>query len=142
MSFKNPSKLEIIAEELLTYRLGFFIYKPFLKFINPQGIEKVIDFRCGGGSFAKQVIKKIGAGSLTCIDSSNFWVNKAKKRFKRYKNISFTSSINDSKLASGSFDLACIHFVLHDIDKDKRKNIINNISSKLKKDGKIFIKGP
>ncbi len=44
-------------------------------------------------------------------------------------------------MPSDSFDLACIHFVLHDIDKDKRKEIINNISSKLK-NGKIFIKEP
>ncbi len=87
MSFKNPSKLEIIAEEMLTYRLGLFIYKPFLKFINPHGTEKVIDFGCGGRSFAKQIIRKIGAGSLTCIDSSNFWVNKAKKSWKDIKTL-------------------------------------------------------
>jgi ribosomal protein L11 methylase PrmA len=58
MGFNNPNMLGVIIEELLTHRFGFLIYRPFIEFINPEDNEKVIDFGCSSGSFAKLMTKK------------------------------------------------------------------------------------
>ena len=137
--FQNPSLLFKI-EDCLTYKFGSERYKKFIKGIRLKGEEKVIEFGSGGGSLTSYLVKKIPKGKITCVDISDYFLKKAKKRLKEYKNIEFKKNL--SSLRKNNYDVTIVHFVLHDIEEKQKEKIIKDLSSKLKKRGYLYIKEP
>lgn len=144
MTMENPNFIDEIIEGLIGYRLGGFVYKKFVKEIEFKNNQRILEFGCGGGCLTKHVVKKLDNNSfVTSIDISDFWVNKAKKRLKKYEYINIiTGNIYDLDIKEGSFDTVLIHYVLHDIHIADRENIIKTLKDKLKINGKIYIKEP
>ncbi|MFZ5351679.1 MAG: methyltransferase domain-containing protein [Bacillota bacterium] len=70
-------------------------------------------------------------------------VEKSKKRNARFDNIKFIeSNIEKCKVSDKSQDAVFLHFVLHDINIDKRQQTIEALKEKLNADGKLYIKEP
>lgn len=142
-NFDNPSLLEIIENEIVLGLLSGIYHEPNIKRQMLKGNEKVLDFGCGNGMGSKYLAKKLNKGTLVCLDTSNYWLSKAKKRLKHYENVLFEqNSIFDAMIDNNSLDAVNISYVLHDIEPYMRKNTILKITEKLKDKGKLYIFEP
>ena len=143
MSFQNPGFFEEIRMEWIWNRLGSFRYKKFIDELQFRSDENVLDFGCGGGAVSKHIAKKLANGTLVCLDTSEFWLEKAKKRMKDSSNVKYIcQDIEDADIPDNHFDSVFLHFVLHDIDEQERQKVIDNLAGKLKEKGYIYIREP
>lgn len=119
-------------------------YSNFVSNLELEGSEKVLEFGSGSGCLTGFILKKLNQkGVLSCLDISEVAMAILKKKFKEYENINYLlGDINSLHLTENCFDLVIIHFVLHDIPKDKRKDIVCNLSKILKSGGKLIIREP
>jgi trans-aconitate methyltransferase len=138
-NFQKPS-LQYKIEEALMYRFGGKTYKKFLEKIDLKGEEKVIEFGSGGGALTKHLIEKIPKGKVICIENSDYFLKKAKKRLKKYKNIEFKKTI--SSLKKNYYEVIILHFALHDVEEKQREKIIKELAGRLKKRNYLYIKEP
>ncbi|MFA6023331.1 MAG: class I SAM-dependent methyltransferase [Candidatus Pacearchaeota archaeon] len=133
--------LEIIDDYLIRY-LVYFNYKNYADRISLQGNEQVLEVGSGGGNLSRFLAEKLPFGKLVCIDNSEYWIEKAERRLRNYENINFRcKDILDFK-GERCFDVAVVHYVLHDIKKEERGKVINVLNNNLKKEGRIYIREP
>jgi len=143
--FENPSFFEVFLDETLKILVGeLLFYNSFIKTFELKGHERVLDFGCGSGFGSRCIAKKLtDRGSLTCVDISNFWTSKAKKRLRHYSNIEFkVGNIEEMDIPDSSFDVISIIHVIHDIEPQKRQGVVNALSNKLKDSGTLFLWEP
>lgn len=139
--FDHPSvlfKIEDIMKGFMGERL---IYYPYYRTFNLRGNEKVLDFGCGGGVGSRSLVRLLNkGGSLTCVDSSAYWINKARQRLQHYANADCISGdIRTADVPDGVYDIITTIRVLHDIAPDERGSIVEALVRKLKTGGVLFI---
>lgn len=139
MCFENPTILERIDDCFVRY-LANFNYKNYISQINLNGKEKVLEVGCGGGNLSRFLAEKLPFGELVCIDNSDYWINKARKRLERFDNVELIrEDILDFERRS-YFDLVVVHYVLHDLtEKEKAAEVLKD---SLRQKGKIYIREP
>lgn len=143
LTYENPTLLYRLFDDLGKNKLFSFIYTDFIKTLNLKGTESVLDFGSGSGAGSRHLAKILQHGHLTCVDISDFWMAKAKKRMKKYCNVDYyTGQLPELNLKSNSFDVIYIFYVLHDVEKEYRSGILNEMFRLLKEDGRICIKEP
>ncbi len=141
MSFENPGFFEEMRMEWLWNRLGSYRYRKYVETLPLEPDDTVLDFGCGAGALSQHIAKRLPQGRLICIDTSKFWLEKAKKRLQKDVNVDFICKRMEDT-AIGNIDAISIHFVLHDIPKNERQDIINVLARKLRPGGHIFIREP
>ncbi len=142
MIIEKP-KLADRLDDILIRILAGFVYKSYINSLELKGNEKVLELGCGSGNLSKFIINKLSnKGSLTCIDNSNYWLSKAKKRLGKYKNIEFKLGDITELNLKDDYDIAIIHYVLHDINQNNRLRTIKTLKAKLKKNSRIYIREP
>ncbi len=142
MTIKKPKLADRLDDILVTIFAGF-VYKPYIDSLKLKGDEKILELGGGSGNLSKFVISKLSnKGSLTCIDNSTYWLSKAKAKLGGYKNIEFKLGDISKLNLKFCYDVAIIHYVLHDINQNIRLRTIKTLKTKLKKNGKIYIKEP
>jgi ubiquinone/menaquinone biosynthesis C-methylase UbiE len=144
MSITKPSKIEIgfvLLASRLSRRSG---YQKFINEIGLKGGENVLDFGAGWGDSSYYIAKSLNEkGRVTALDVSEEWQKVAKKRLKEFHNIDFVQSdISSSSLQNGSFDVIVVSYVLHDIPKNEREEIVKSMAGKLKPTGFIQLREP
>lgn len=129
-------------DDFLVRNIAYFNYKNYVKRIDLQGDEKLLEVGCGGGNLSRFLAKILAQGRLVCIDNSEYWLEKSKKRLKQYKNIKFelTNILNFNK--ENYFDMVVVNYVLHDIMSEKREKAIEILSKSLKEKGRVYIREP
>ncbi|MCD1295088.1 hypothetical protein CUJ83_08765 [Methanocella sp. CWC-04] len=144
MTFTEPGSLVV-----LTFRLanifGTPYYKNFVKSIGLKGNEKVLEYGSGAGNVSRHIARSLlkGDGHLTCVDISRVWLGVIKKALKKFPNVDYKiGDISGLDLKDGHYDIAVIHFVLHEIDEGDRQDKVNVIVKKLNMGGRIVIKEP
>ena len=79
----------------------------------------IADIGCGGGIYAKALLE-MGAGHLTCIDSSEVMLSDAKSKLKAYQNTNF---IQGEALHTGAedkhFNIVLERALIHHLDKEE-----------------------
>ena len=142
VDFEHPSCLFVLEDMVKGLIGGLLFYKPYFRTFGLKGNVKVLDFGCGGGVGAKYLSEFLSEqGHLTCIDTSSFWINKAKKRLKKYPNAECKlGDIKNLDIPDSSFDVISIIHVIHDIAPADRQHITTALSHKLKTGGILFIK--
>ena len=145
MSITEPSKTSIRVHEFFWHKLMKGYYRKFVEFFDLKGDEKVLDFGCGPGAASKfiaQILEK-GGGELTCLDISRTWIERAKKHLSKFSNVEYyADDIRKWDEKNDYFDAVTIHFMLHDIDKSERQEIVRALAKKMKTDAKLFIREP
>lgn len=143
-SYENPNLLYRLIDELGNNRLFSFIYTSYIKKLKFKGNEKVLDFGSGSGAGSRHLAKVLRKGGhLTCVDISEYWTNKAKKRMRNFNHVDFLiGQLPELELKTNSFDIIYIFYTLHDVSPDLRNGIIREFYKILKEGGKIFIKEP
>jgi ubiquinone/menaquinone biosynthesis C-methylase UbiE len=143
MSFNDPGFFEELRMEWLWNRLGSLRYKKYIQELRLKPDENALDFGCGGGAVSKYIAEELSNGSLVCLDTSAFWLEKAKKRMTGLSNVEYVcKTIEDADLPDNHFDSVFIHFVLHDIAEKDRQEVIDALACKLKEKGLIYIREP
>jgi len=107
-----------------------------------EGNESVLDFGCGGGTSSRCLAKLLDRGGhLTSIDTSRYWIAKARKRLEKYPNVECKlGDIRELDIPDSSFDLISTIHVIHDIAPAERAGIVNTLSRKLRAGGLFFIR--
>lgn len=125
-----------------TYLAGSAYKKTFAN-LELDGTERVLELGCGGGQSARVLLRRLDRGHLTAIDVDEWWADRARRNLRRYDNVDILlGDVRDLPLEEGSFDLAVVHLVIHDIAKAERRPIIEALAGKLRKGGRLFIKEP
>lgn len=142
--FEHPSVLFVLEDALKGLIGGPLLYYPYFKAFGLKGDEKVLDFGCGGGAGSRCLLKFLNQhGHLTCVDTSNFWVDKAKKRLDKYSNVECRAGdIRELDIPDSVFDIVSVIHVIHDIPPAERRDTVKALVQKLKKDGIVFVREP
>ena len=143
MSFENPSFWEKL-DEVLSNFFGRFIYFKYVDSFRLRGNERVLEVGCGAGNLSKFIVRRLsGGGFLTCADSSNYWLSKARERLGKFENIEYLlGDVDELSLKNSSYDVLVLHYVLHDMDVSRRLEILKNLKNKLNGGGRIYIREP
>jgi len=145
MSITEPSKTSILVHEFFWFKLMKGYYRKFVESFDLKGEEKVLDFGCGPGAASKFVatILEKSNGELTCLDISRTWIERAKKHLSRFPNVEYYAvDIRNWEEKDDYFDAVIIHFMLHDIDKSERQEVVRALAKKMKAGAKLFIREP
>ncbi len=141
----NPNWIEIVLNSLFTHNLLRPHFRKFAESMDLTGDEMVLDFGSGSGPLSRHIAKILlsGDGRVTCLDPTEKWMNIAKKRLKEFPNVDFIQGDISALNGKGKkFDAITIHFMLHDLDKEIRQEIITALSCLLKDQGRIYIREP
>ena len=145
MSITEPSKTSIRVHEFFWLKLMKGYYRNFVESFDMKGNEKVLDFGCGPGATSKfiaQILEK-GGGELTCLDLSKTWIERVKIHLNRFSNVEYyAEDIRKWDEKNNYFDAVAIHFMLHDIDKSERHEVVRALAEKMKTGAKLFIREP
>jgi len=141
--FENPSFL-FRLEDKLKGLLGGLFYKSFIKDFGMEGVENALNFGCGGGVESRFVLEHLEDGSrLTCIDLSDYWIQRAKKRLEKYPNaVCIQGDIRQLDIPDNSFDLIFTIHVIHDIAPAERQSTLEALARKLKPGCAFYIWEP
>lgn len=143
VDFNKPSFL-FKFEDVLKEPLGGLFYKSFVEFMKLRGDEQVLDFGCGGGALSRYLAEHlVDNGSVTCLDTSEYWIGRAKKRLSPYRNvICLQGDIRNTTFQDHPFDIISIVHVIHDIAPGSRAATVQSLARTLKNDGRLFIWEP
>ena len=140
-NFKNPSRLFSWFYSLFCPIYGRSYYKEILKTLMLSGNESFLDFGSGAGVLAKKLIKELlNGGKLTCLDLSDAFLRKVRKKLRKYSNAEFIwGDIRELNIPSSSFDRITISWVIHHLPKEELPDILQSIVDTLKPDGKVYV---
>jgi ubiquinone/menaquinone biosynthesis C-methylase UbiE len=145
MDQDHPPLTRIIEEELIDYRIRSRFYHPgYVKSLGLSGSERVLEFGSGGGCLSRALIKTLNPeGSLSCVEISPYWVEKARRRLKVFTNIEYLQGdITRMPVPENHFDTVIIHFVLHDVEPSGRIDVVSALAKCLRPEGTVFIREP
>lgn len=143
--FHEPSDLEVNINQFALKTFARPFYRDFIKAANLKGNERVLDFGSGAGGPATFIMNELkkGGGWLTCVDISKKWLNRVKKNLIEYHNVDYKlGEITSLDIPDNAYDIICIHFVLHDIEREAREQVAAAMVRKLKKGGRVFMREP
>jgi len=140
-SFKNPSKLFSWFYSLFCPIYGRSYYKKLLEALELDGNESILDFGSGAGVLAKKIIKELSnGGKLTCLDLSEAFLRKVRKKLRNCQNVDFLlGDIREMSIPSNTFDRIIISWVIHHLPIEERPDLLQSIVNTLKPDGKVFV---
>lgn len=140
--FEHPDILFILEDKLKSLLGGPLLYNRYFKAFELEGNESVLDFGCGGGTGSRCLAKLLDRGGhLTCIDTSRYWIAKARNRLDKYSNVECKlGNIRELDIPDSSFDVISTIHVIHDIAPTERSDITGTLSHKLRTGGLFFIR--
>ena len=145
MENDQPPFARIIEEELIDFRIRSRFYHPdYVKRLGLSGTERVLEFGSGGGCMSRALVRTLSPeGSLSCVEISPYWIEKARRRLKVFSNIKYLQGdITRMSGPENHFDVVLIHFVLHDIESTARIDVVNALAKVLRPEGTLFIREP
>jgi len=145
MDHEHPPLIRIIEEDLIDYRIrSRFFHPDYINKLGLSGTERVLEFGSGGGCLSRALARRLSPeGSLSCVEISLYWVEKARRRLKDFTNIEYLQGdITRMPIPENHFDAVIIHFVLHDVEPDARIDIVSALAQSLRPEGTVFIREP
>ncbi len=131
-----------ISDDILVRHLAYFNYRGYVDRMLLRGDEKVLEVGSGGGNLSRFLAERLSQGRLVCIDHSEYWIGKAKRRLRKARNIEFRLEDVLDFNEENYFDVGIVHYVLHDIAGDERVKVVDILSRSLNEKGIIHIREP
>ena len=145
IDFNNPSALFRFEDRLKALIGGPLYYAPYFRSRGGfRGDEQVLDFGCGGGVSTRSIAAALTrGGSVTGVDISSYFSERARKRVARYPSARILhGEITEVDLKSQSFDLISIIHVIHDIPRARRSATVRALGVLLKPQGRLWVWEP
>lgn len=142
--FREPGLIEVVVTTALQGVFISGVAKKVIERLQLKGKEKILDYGSGAGFIAKRIADSLtDEGELTCVDISQVWLQVARRRLHGYNNVHFFhGEIHQLPREDRYFDIAVMHFVLHDIPNPQRLDRLITIADFLKPEGRIIIEEP
>lgn len=142
--FSNVTALDRLCDAVLHHGLVRPIYRRHARGVDLAGDERVLEFGAGSGAISRHLAPRLDRGGwLVCLDTSEAWLEVAKTRLRRFDNVEFLAGdLLDLDLSARSFDTIVIHFVLHEVEPDRRADTLGELARILRDDGRLFIIEP
>lgn len=134
-----------VLEDKLKRLFGIpLVYGPYVRSLKLPAGAKVLDLGCGGGSEAVALLRAVGpAGRVTCVDTSKYWVDRARERLAGFPNAEcLHGDLRLLDIEDESFDAAVAIHVIHDIIPDLRAETVAALAAKLRPRGLFFVREP
>ena len=134
-----------VLEDKLKRALGVaLVYEPYVRSLKIPGGAKVLDLGCGGASETLALLRAVGpVGQVTCVDTSKYWIDRARKRLARFPNAEcLHGDLRRLDIPDESFDAAVAIHVLHDIPPEVRAETVAALAAKLRPRGPFFVWEP
>jgi tRNA A58 N-methylase Trm61 len=145
MDCRKPPLVQIIKEELIGNIVRSRTYYPsYARSLGFSGFERVIEFGSGGGLLSRPLARILQPdGSLTCIESSQYWMTKAQSRLHAFPNIAFLcGDVTRQNLPQDHFDAVVIHFALGRVEVPEQIDVISALARALRPEGRLYIREP
>lgn len=144
MSGYEPSKMEIVLHKLICHSILSPVYASCVRSMGIQGAEQILEFGSGSGAMSKHLVKRLNRGGvLICVDISKKWLDVVRRRLRRYTQVEYyLGKIWDVRLSEDRFDLAIVHYVLHDIPSSERVPSMMGIRKLMKPGATLFVREP
>lgn len=109
-----------------------------IKKIKPK---KVLQLGCVQGSLSLPIVQSLfGYGDLTVVDVSPNALEITKRKVAGWDNVVLKQiNAEDTGFPKDSFDIVIFYFLLHEVTKEAKVNIIHEGCRVLKKDGILFL---
>jgi ubiquinone/menaquinone biosynthesis C-methylase UbiE len=147
MDIANPSPLTAFVITAYDNTVGASAYRRYFGEVTSmlKGDEHVLELGSGWGigsrCLAQHLLKR--NGRLTCVDISDYWIERTRKRLKRFPNIDFVlGDITKLNIPDTSHDAVVIRNTLHEIAPERRHDTLKATVRTLKPDGTLFIREP
>jgi ubiquinone/menaquinone biosynthesis C-methylase UbiE len=139
----EPSSLNIVVQKVLRPINRRFYYSSYANSLPVKPSDRILEFGPGIGTIAGLIAKKLDKGELTCVDISNRYLNAARKHLKHYQNASFLhGGLMNLNLKPRRYDLVNMHYVLHDVERENRQMLVNEMFKLLRPGGKVLLREP
>jgi ubiquinone/menaquinone biosynthesis C-methylase UbiE len=141
----EPSRLEVLLARLLGATLLKAFYREYAEALPLKGDEWVIDFGSGAGTLARDMAHRLQryGGHVTCVDVSARLMKAALKTLRHQPNVDFQHGrIQEVQIPDECFDMAVLHFVLHDVPPNERVRTVSTLAQKLVPGGLVCIREP
>ncbi|MBD3292633.1 MAG: methyltransferase domain-containing protein [Armatimonadia bacterium] len=143
MDFDHPSRVELFIHSLCNSLLAPRVHAAFARNLGLSGHEQVLEFGCGGGPMSPYLAEQLPQGRLTCLDTADAWLERARKRCADRGNVEFVSDdIREAGVAKGPYDVIVIHLMLHDVPAGERPPIVEALIDRLAEGGHVHVKEP
>jgi len=143
--FEHPHPIEDFVDATLKNWLGeWLLYNPVIRSCQLRGDERVLDFGCGSGVGSRAIARRLSAGGrLTCLDTSGFWIERARRRLRRFDHVDFVQcDVRQAELPAASYDVITIFYVLHDIAPPERPAIVEALARLMRSGARLYIYEP
>jgi 2-polyprenyl-3-methyl-5-hydroxy-6-metoxy-1,4-benzoquinol methylase len=142
--FEHPSLLFVFEDWLKGWLGGALLYDSYYRSFGLEGGENVLDFGCGGGAGSRRIARLLGKGGrVTCIDLSDYWIARARKRLARYPAAECRAGdIRQMDTSAAPFDVITTFHVIHDIAPAQRQETVRALAGRLMPGGRFFIREP
>lgn len=135
--------LEVQLEALVGNRLGAGVYRRWVEGIGLTGSERVLDIGTGAGACARHLARALPAGRLTCVDIDPRWLGIARRRMAGFGDrVELVEADAVTWSRPGAYHVVTAHFVLHDVDSDKRGQLLVRVRESLKPTGLLCLREP
>lgn len=143
--FERPSLLFRIEMEYFKPRfLGPRVYGPYVKNLGLAGDERVMDYGCGNGVCLEYFAMALdGGGTAVGLDSSRYMTGRARERLASFENVEILcGDARSCGLEPESFDLVSMVHVLHDIPKEDRRGVLEQLARLVRPGGRMSLLEP
>ncbi len=143
VEFQNPKTSDFVVHEIAYVLMGGF-YGRYAKSLALRGDERVLELGSGGGALSQRLLRYLtDGGSLTCVDTSAAWMDRARRRLAKAGNVHFhCGDLAGLDIPDASHDVAVIHLMLHDVPEENRHDLVSALAAKLKPSGRLAIREP
>jgi ubiquinone/menaquinone biosynthesis C-methylase UbiE len=139
----EPSNWTVYVQQALRPISKRYLYNAYVNSLPLRPGNKVLEFGSGVGAMAELLARRLNDGELTCVDISDRYLMKARKNLRDYPNISFLrGKLTKLNIEDGEYDAINVHFVLHDILKENRAQLVEEMFRLLKPGGKVYLREP
>ena len=143
MEFQNPKTSDFVVHEIAYVLMGSF-YAGYARSLDLRGDERVLELGSGAGALSRYLLRYLTeGGSLTCVDTSAAWMDRARRRLAKADNVEFyCGDLAQLDIPDASHDLAVIHLMLHDVPAEARQPLVTALARTLTPAGRVAIREP
>jgi ubiquinone/menaquinone biosynthesis C-methylase UbiE len=142
MSFDDPNWNTRVMFKLERAVMGPYFTR-LVKSLDLKGNERAVELGFGLGNIVRKLSDALPEGNVVGLDPSPYMYRETVKRMSGRRNVTLLNTdLLSAGLEDSSFDLAVIHYVLHEIPRVDQETTLRTLVKKLKVGGRVFIAEP